>query len=366
MIVRRLALSGFRNYNEQSVEFSPHINVITGANAQGKTNLLEAVYLLSGAHSFRTRYDKELIQFDCSWAKILADVVSADREQTIQLLYRHGQNRTVTVNSSKKKPSELAELVRVVLFSPEDLYLIKEGPAVRRRLMDSAISQLRPAYGALIADYNRLLESKTKILKEWRERPDLLDTLDVYSDRMAKISARVIRYRESYVRRLCAAANEIHRDFSGNAESLHLKYQTVSSVEDAAASAEDIYYRICDHQEKHRAAELDSGLCLTGIHKDDICIDINRNSARSYASQGQTRTAALSIKLAEREIMLEETGEYPILLLDDVLSELDAKRQSFVLNRIAGGQTLITCCEDESITERTGGHVITIKNGTIC
>ena len=365
MIVRRIALSGFRNYNEQSVEFSPDINVITGENAQGKTNLLEAVYLLSGAHSFRTRYDKELIQFDSSWAKILADVISDHREQTIQLLYRHGQNRSVTINSSKKKPSELSELVRVVLFSPEDLYLIKEGPAIRRKLMDTAISQLRPTYASLIADYNRLLENKTRILKEWRERPDLLDTLDVYSDRMAKISSRIIRYRESYVQRLCATANEIHREFSGNIESLYLKYQTISSVVDATSSAEEIYYRICEHQEKHRAAELDSGLCLTGIHKDDIDIAINHTSARSFASQGQTRTAALSIKLAEREIILEETGEYPILLLDDVLSELDARRQSFVLNRIAGGQTLITCCEDESITDRTGGHVITIKDGII-
>ena len=144
-----------------------------------------------------------------------------------------------------------------------------------------------------------------------------------------------------------------------------MEYKTVSTVRDPFASAKEIYYDICEHQEAHRKAELDSQQCLTGAHKDDLEIHINGQSARAFASQGQTRTAALSLKLAEREIFLEETGEYPILLLDDVLSELDARRQAFVLNRIGGGQTLITCCEDEQIAEKTGGRVIFVENGAI-
>ena len=164
---------------------------------------------------------------------------------------------------------------------------------------------------------------------------------------------------------MAEAAAPIHRDFSGGRELLGLSYRTVSTVSDLTASADRIYYEICAHQEAHRQSELDAGLCLTGAHKDDIEISIDGRPARSFASQGQTRTAALSIKLAEREIFLAETGEYPVLLLDDVLSELDEKRQQFVLNRIGGGQTFISCCEDESISQKTGGRVFSVRGGRI-
>ena len=365
MKIDRIALSGFRNYDEETAEFGPDVNVISGVNAQGKTNLLEAVYLLTGAHSFRTRFDRELIGFQCDWASVLADVDSGGREQTIRLLLRRGQRRTVTVNGVKKTSSELSGVMTAVLFSPDDLYLIKEGAAARRRLMDAAISQLRTGYASLLTDFNRLYENKTRILRDWREKPRLLDTLDEFSDGLARCSARIIRYRASFAARLNELAAPIHRDFSGGREELSLSYRTVSTVTDPAAPVQEIYYQICEHQERHRQAELEAGQCLTGAHKDDLEIAINGNSARSFASQGQTRTAALSIKLAEREIFKAETGEYPVLLLDDVLSELDASRQEFVLNRIGGGQTLITCCEDDQIRRRTGGRVFTVTGGRI-
>ena len=365
MRIERIALSGFRNYDEETVEFGPDVNVISGVNAQGKTNLLEAVYLLTGAHSFRTRFDKELIGFGCDWASVLADVESGGREQTIRLLFRRGQRRHVTVNGARKTSSELAGVMTAVLFSPDDLYLIKEGAAARRRLMDTAISQLRPRYAAALTDFNKLYENKTRILKDWREKPALLDTLDEFSDGLARCSATIIRYRASFVERLGELSAPIHRDFSGGREALSLSYKTVSTVTDPHAPVEEIYYQLCEHQESHRQAELDAGQCLTGAHKDDIEIFINDASARSFASQGQTRTAALSLKLAEREIFKNETGEYPVLLLDDVLSELDAGRQEFVLNRIGGGQTLISCCEDENISRRTGGRVFTVSAGRI-
>jgi DNA replication and repair protein RecF len=365
MRVKRIALSGFRNYDEETVEFAPDVNVIAGSNAQGKTNLLEAVYLLTGDHSFRTRFDRELIGFGCSWAKILADIDSGGRSQTISLLFRPGQSRQVTVNGAKKNSSELSGVMTAVLFSPDDLYLIKEGAAARRRLMDVAISQLRPGYAALLTDFNRLYENKTRILKDWREKPRLLDALDEFSDGLARCTARLIRYRAGFVERLDRAARPIQKEFSGGLEELGLRYCTVGTVTDPTAPAEEIYYQVCAHQEAHRQAELESGQCLTGAHKDDIAININRIPARSFASQGQTRTAALSIKLAEREIFVAETGEYPVLLLDDVLSELDAARQEFVLNRIGGGQTLITCCEDENIAGRTGGKVFSVSAGKI-
>lgn len=365
MIVRRIALNGFRNYEFGTAEFSPGTNIITGQNAQGKTNLLEAVYMLSCGRSFRTRFDRELVGFDYSAADILADVYSHEREQTINIRLRPGTAKKILVNGVKKTAGELADTVNTVLFCPDDLNLIKDGAAVRRRLLDNAISQIRPRYAEFLSEFNRLYEHKTRILKDWRDKPSLLDTLDEFSDGMCRVSARMIRYRAAFSARLNAAAAPIHRDFSNSLEQLEIKYRTVSTVKDTFASEREIYYDICEHQERHRQAELESAQCLTGAHKDDLEIFINGSPARSFASQVQTRTAALSVKLAERDIFLAETGEYPILLLDDVLSELDMKRQEFVLNRIGGGQTLITCCEDEGISKRTGGKVLFVNGGRI-
>lgn len=365
MKLKKIALNGFRNYEFATAEFDEGTNVICGRNAQGKTNLLEAVYMLSCGRSFRTRFDKELIGFDYSGADILADVYSHEREQTVNIQLRRGSAKKIMVNASKRSASELGDVVNVVLFCPDDLNLIKEGAAVRRKLMDNAISQIRPKYAEILSDFNRLYEHKTRILKDWHEKPSLLDTLDEFSDGMARASAQLIRYRAAFASRLSEAAAPIHLDFSSGLEKLSMVYKTVSTVTDPFASAREIYYEICEHQESHKAAELESCQCLTGCHKDDLEIYINGYSARSFASQGQTRTAALSLKLAEREIFLAETGEYPILLLDDVLSELDIKRQEFVLNRIGGGQTLISCCEDEGISSRTGGRVLFVDKGRI-
>ena len=365
MIVRRIALTGFRNYDFETAEFDAGTNVICGPNAQGKTNLLEAVYLLAMGRSFRTRFDKELVGFDSDGADILADVTSHGREQTINIRLTPGKPKRILVNAVRKNAGELSDTVNTVLFCPDDLNLIKEGAAVRRRLMDNAICQIRPRYAEILSDFNRLYENKTRILKDWHEKPALLDTLDDFSDGMARASAQLIRYRAAFALRLSEAAAPIHRDFSDGQEELQVQYKTVSSVHDPFASAKEIYYDICEHQERHRQAELDSAQCLTGAHKDDLEIDINGKNARAFASQGQTRTAALSLKLAEREIFLRESGEYPILLLDDVLSELDQRRQEFVLNRIGGGQTLITCCEDEGISRRTGGRVLFVEGGRI-
>lgn len=365
MRIIKIALNGWRNYEWETAEFDAGTNVICGANAQGKTNLLEAVYILSSGRSFRTRFDRELVGFDFSSAELLAEVESHGREQTVKIAMHPGTAKKISVNGVKKTAGELGETLNTVLFCPDDLNIIKEGAAVRRRLLDNAISQIRPRYAEYLAQFNKLYEHKTRILKDWREKPSLLDTLDEFSDGMCRASAQLIRYRAAFSARLDEYARPIHREFSGEGEKLNVRYKTVSTVSDPFASSKDIYYALCDHQERHRQAELDAGQCLTGAHKDDLEIFINDSSARSFASQGQTRTAALSLKLAEREIFLAETGEYPILLLDDVLSELDAKRQEFVLNSIGGGQTLITCCEDEGISKRTGGRVLSVEKGRI-
>jgi DNA replication and repair protein RecF len=365
MRVDRIYLSGFRNYEMGTADFSPGINVITGRNAQGKTNLLEAVYMLTGGRSFRTRFDRELIGFDYDAAEILADIDAHGRQQTVRILLRRGQRKQILQNSVKRTAAELSASLTAVLFCPDDLNLIKAGAAERRRMMDMAICQLRPGYAALLREFGRLYEHKTRILKDWREKPALLDTLDDFSQSMCRVSAQIIRYRASFVRRLAEEAAPIHSEFSAAQERLELAYQTVSTVADPFGSLAEITQAVYAHQAAHRKAELEACSCLTGAHKDDIEVRINGQGAREYASQGQARTAALSLKLAEREIFLAETEEYPVLLLDDVLSELDARRQEFVLNRIGGGQTLITCCEDEGIAARTGGKVLKVEQGRI-
>ena len=258
MIIHKIALNGFRNYEWETADFSSRTNVITGENAQGKTNLLEAVYLLSSGKSFRTRFDRELIGFDFSEAEILAEVFSHEREQSIRIRMSPGQAKRITVNGVRKTATELSETVNTVLFCPDDLNLIKDGAAVRRKMMDQAISQIRPKYAALLTEFNRLYEHKTRILRDWREKPSLLDTLDSFSDALCRVSAQMIRYRASYMSRLNEAVKPIHADFSGKGEEIDLLYHTVSTVKDPFAPAKEIYYDICDHQEKHRQAELDS------------------------------------------------------------------------------------------------------------
>ncbi len=366
MIIRRLELENFRNYRRLETEFSPHTNVIIGDNANGKTNLLEAVYLLTSGRSFRTRTERDMILFGEDSALVKAEFLSGEREQRLQLRLVPGQRKTILLNDVRLKTvAALAGKFTAVLFCPEDLDLIRAGAGERRRFLDQCISQLRPRYAAALLDFGRAAEQKTRILKDWREKPSLLELLDDYNRRLAELGAVLIRYRSLFCRSLNESAAQVAADFSGGRDSLELEYRTVSTVTDPAAAESVILEQLLEHQEAHRAAELEARQTLSGAGRDDVEIRLGGKPARSFASQGQTRTAALSMKLAEWEIMARQLGEYPVLLLDDVLSELDGARQSFVLNRITGGQVFITCCEDSGISRRTGGRVLRIENGAL-
>ena len=366
MMLRSLELDFFRNYTHLEASFDPRVNLIYGDNAQGKTNLLEAIAYLSTARSHRSRYDRELIMMGVDSAFLQGEVDSRERSFTLEAKLFRGRGKQLYSNGVRlKNAGELSGILTTVLFCPEDLYLIREGGAARRKFLDSAICQLRPRYAAALAEYNRLYEHKTRILRDWPENPSLLQTLDDFSLRLAQTGAILIHYRAHFIRRLREHAPAIHADFSGGRETLELGYETVSAVDDPMASPRDILPRLLDHQQSHRQAELDARQCLSGPHKDDVTVDINGAPAKLYGSQGQTRTAALSLKLAQREIMEEETGEWPVLLLDDVLSELDGKRQSFVLNRIQGGQVFITCCEEEKLHGLEGGRAFHIQGGRL-
>ena len=366
MILRSLELDYFRNYLHVEAAFDNRVNLIYGDNAQGKTNLLEAIAYLSSARSHRARYDREMIGMDQTAADIRGIVESRGRTFTVEAQLARGRTRKLFSNGVRlKNAGELAGVLNTVLFCPEDLYLIREGAAARRRFLDSAICQLRPRYAQALAEYGRLYEHKTRILRDWSEHPSLLSALDDFDLRMAQMGALLIHYRAHFVKRLQEAAPPIHRDFSGGGEELSLTYTTVSNIPDPLASPKELLPLLLDHQARHKQAELDSRQCLSGPHKDDLLVDINGLSAKTYGSQGQTRTAALSLKLAQREIFQAETEEWPVLLLDDVLSELDSRRQAFILNRIRGGQVFITCCEEEKLEGLEGGKAFHVQGGSL-
>jgi len=366
MVLHKLSVTGFRNLEQDEISFDPGANIIIGENAQGKTSLLEAIYYLTGVRSFRTRYDRELIGHDLDFSNIKAAFFTEEREQTIEIALRRGRKKDILLNNVRqKRATDLAGKVMAVLFSPDDLELVRGGAAIRRQFMDDGLSQLRPKYALWLAEFHRLYAHKTRILKDHWDKPALLDTLDDFNRELARAGAHLIYYRAAYVKKLAEKAAQVHQDFSGDREALTLTYETVRTVEDPQEKPAVLFEWLMAHQARLRQAEIDAGLCLSGAHKDDILIQISGQAARAFASQGQTRTAALSMKLAERDLLFADKGEYPLLLLDDVLSELDAARQDFVLNRIRDGQVFITCCEDKGIASRTGGKIFTVEKGRV-
>ena len=366
MRINTLELEHFRNYDRQTVSFDPDCNVIFGENAQGKTNLLEAIVYLSRGKSPRARTDREMIGFQSQDAALKTEVFARGRDFQIRVELYRDRRRKMSVNQvSAKTAAALSDVYQTVFFCPEDLFLIREGAAARRRFCDAALCQLRPRYAAALAEYHRAYDHKTRILRDWEEHPGLLETLPEFNERLIRFGAVIIHYRRQFAEKLGQYAAIHHWECSGGKERLEVEYSTVKTVTDSAAEIAVITEQLREHMETHQAAERASRLCLSGPHKDDFLVSIDGREAKQFASQGQVRTAALSLKLAEREIYKNVTGEYPVLLLDDVLSELDPRRQEFVLNRIAGGQVFITCCEDDRLPNLLGGRVFHVKNGTV-
>ena len=241
--------------------------------------------------------------------------------------------------------------------------VLKTGAASRRRMGDSVLCQLRPNYDAALTEYNRILDQKTRILKDHFEYPGMLDILPEYNTRLCQVGALLISYRARFYESLGKSAAVFHGQFSGGAEEFRLDYKTVSTVKDPFAPVSQLTESLLDHLDRHYRAEVETAQCLTGPHKDDFDVSLSGINLKSYGSQGQTRTAAISLKLAQRELMGREWGEEPVLLLDDVLSELDPGRQDFVLNQIVSGQVFITCCEPGRFTKL--GKTIEISKGTV-
>ena len=365
MNLRRLSLRNFRSSAQAELEFDPGVNLIVGDNAQGKTNLLEAIAYLGSGKSFRAQRTGEMIRFGADFSELQGELFSQEREQKIRfLLFPGSRPRQIFRNGAKKKSAqELAGVLPTVLFCPEDLMVLKAGAAQRRRFGDFALCQLRPNYDAALTEYNRILEQKSRILRDHFDHPSLLEVLPEYNTRLCQVGALLISYRARFYQGLGKAAAEYHSQFSGGAEEFFLEYKTVSTVKDPFAPVPELTQNLMDHLQSHSRAELETAQCLTGPHKDDITVSLSGVDLKTYGSQGQTRTASISLKLAQRTLMGREWGEEPVLLLDDVLSELDPGRQDFVLNQIVSGQVFITCCEPGRFTRL--GKNIHIQKGNV-
>ena len=357
MIIKSIELQNFRNYEDLNISFDEGTNIFYGDNAQGKTNILEAAYLSGTTKSHKCSKDKEMIRFGEQESHIRTVVVKKDKEYQIDMHLKHNSSKGIAINKVPiKKASELFGILNMVFFSPEDLNIIKNGPAERRRFLDSELCQLDKIYLSDLTTYNKILNQRNKLLKDMVYRPDLKDTLPVWDMQLVETGRKIIRRRKQFVDELNEIVHDIHYRISGEKENLLLQYEP---------SIEDIFFE----DELSRVKERDMRQCMTSVgpHRDDLLFSIGEVDIRKFGSQGQQRTSALSLKLSEIELVKRSIHDTPVLLLDDVLSELDSNRQNYLLNSIHDTQTLITCTGlDEFVKNRFQiNKIFKVVQGTV-
>lgn len=357
MIIKSIELQNFRNYEDLNISFDEGTNIFYGDNAQGKTNILEAAYLSGTTKSHKCSKDKEMIRFGEQESHIRTVVVKKDKEYQIDMHLKNNRSKGIAINKVPiKKASELFGILNMVFFSPEDLNIIKNGPAERRRFLDSELCQLDKIYLSDLTTYNKILNQRNKLLKDMVYRPDLKDTLPVWDMQLVETGRKIIRRRKQFVDELNEIVHDIHYRISGEKEDLLLQYEP---------SIEDIFFE----DELSRVKERDMRQCMTSVgpHRDDLLFSIGEVDIRKFGSQGQQRTSALSLKLSEIELVKRSIHDTPVLLLDDVLSELDSNRQNYLLNSIYDTQTLITCTGlDEFVKNRFQiNKIFKVVQGTV-
>lgn len=369
MYLEDLSLKDFRNFSELKVDFDPNVNIFVGSNAQGKTNLLEAIYFLALTRSHRTSSDRELINFNAKNA-ILEGLVHKSQVEVALKLRLTSKGKMAWINRlQQKKLSRYVGQMNAILFSPEDLALVKGGPALRRRFMNLEFSQVNPEYLYFSSQYQQVLQQKNNYLKQLASgKANDQVFLEVLSDQLAAIASEIIVRRYRYIDFLNSYAQDAHRQISNQQEELAVQYHPSVSSLDQDDDVKTIHQKVLASFKKNKAAEIRLGSTLSGPHRDDMIFTINGKNARDFASQGQQRTIALSLKLAEIQLVHQLTNEYPILLLDDVMSELDHKRQSNLLNYIHGKtQTFITTTDLAGISweKIKTPKIFQIKSGEI-
>lgn len=369
MIVSRLDFDGFRNLQKGSLIPGEGVNIIYGRNAQGKTNLLELLWFFTGGRSFRGAKDAETVAFDRQAAgqkaRLCMTFTAADREQEAEIAI--DRRRSAVLNGiPQPTAAKLAGHFCAIVFSPAHLSLIKDGPEGRRRFLDAAYCQLRPGYMKVLADYQRILAQRNAMLKTLRCSctTEDRDTLDVWNDRLSMAGAQVYAARTAYIRKLSPVAQQIYAGIAKSGEEqLTLRYQSAAGEETLTPAEMQLRLRHC--LQESLAADLAAGFTTVGPHRDDLVVDIGGISAKAYGSQGQQRSAVLALKLAEASVLKDVTGEQPVALLDDVMSELDTTRQDYVLNHIHGWQVFLTCCDPSPVQRLTGGKVFHVEQGRV-
>lgn len=371
MTVKSIYADGYKNLREINILLDPKMNIICGENAQGKTNLIEAVWLCTGCRSFRGTKDRDMISFDGDAAKVSVCFENSYRDQNIEFMIKKKgvKEKSITLNGIKAdKLSSLFGEFGCVVFTPEDLNITKGSPDNRRNFLDIAISQIKPSYINALKKYNAILQHRNALLKSMScVNGSDVKYLDVWNEQLAEAGAFISVMRYSYCKNLNEQAKELYSSITNCKENLDIYYQ--STIYDNLEGEKDFRGKLAEMYIKKLkdTAEADkkAGFTGSGIHRDDMTAFVNGLPLREFGSQGQSRSAALALKLSHARILKKEKGEYPVMLLDDVLSELDPLRQKFIMNNIDDMQVIITCCDSRPITELRDGKVFTVKDGRI-
>lgn len=357
MYVETLALRNFRNYEALDIIFSDKINILYGDNAQGKTNILESIYLSATTRSHKRAKEKDIIRFGEEESHIRLNIKKRDVGHRIDVHLKKIGNKGIAIDGIPiKKSTELFGLINIIIFSPEDLSVVKSSPGERRRFMDMEICQLSRIYYSNLSKYNKILDQRNNTLKQIAYRNGVEDVLDVWDDQLVDVGSSIIKERQNFINMLNEVIKEIHKNLTSEGEEIELKYEP--NVE--SDNFDDVL-------KEKRNIDIKNTTTMSGPHRDDFGIFINNVDVRKYGSQGQQRTAALSLKLAEIELVKKIINDNPILLLDDVMSELDSKRREALLNSIKDIQTIITCTGyDDFIKQRINvDKIYKISNGKI-
>ena len=359
MEIKSIELSNFRNYNNQKIKLSPHLNIIIGNNAQGKTNILEGVFLCAIGKSPRTTKDKDMIKWNCSFGKITLEVLKSAGQKKIEMYLFANQNKAIKINGlGISKISELLGEFNAIYFSPDELKLVKDSPDERRRFMDLSISQFNKNYFHALRKYNEILAQRNKLLKTNNNEKIVAQTISIWDEQLATVGAQMIIDRIAFIDNIKKPANEAQKYLTNSKENLELEYTGM-----VAQDADTIKQLLLNAYHESLKKDMTLGYTTVGPHRDDIKIVVDDIDIRHFGSQGQQRTTALALKLAELEVFKQNTGEYPVLLLDDVLSELDAERQTKLLKRVSKIQTILTCTDFEFASMPCKKFYV--KNGTI-
>lgn len=354
MYINKIEIKNFRNYEKQEIELNPHINIFYGDNAQGKTNILEAIFISGFGKSFRTSKEKEMIKLGENFLESTVFYQKSDRDGKIRIVISN--KKQIEVNGVKiKKLSELIGKINLVIFTPDDIQILKSGPEKRRKFLDMMIGQLRPKYVYILNLYLKTLEQRNNYLKQIKEENKTENMLEIWDEKLAEYAEIICKYRTEFIEKINSKIKKIHSEVTSNSEEINIEYIT-------ECSNMEIYLQLL---KQRRKLDIIKGYTTKGIHRDDFKCIINNKEIEAYGSQGQHRTAILSLKLSELYVIYDEIGEYPILLLDDFMSELDEKRRKSFLSYIKDTQVIITCTEKMELGNINKYKLFNVKNGKI-